>query len=52
MQQLVDQLMSITEITNEEAAILGDAAKELYYETNKTDEGKQFLSVRLQRMGR
>ena len=32
-----------TDLTPEEATLLGDVAKEMYYEANKTDQGKQFL---------
>ncbi len=32
-----------TDITDEQASLLGDVSKELYYETNKMDQGKQFL---------
>ena len=33
----------IPEITNDQAIVLGDVAKELYYETNKVSEGNQFM---------
>ena len=32
-----------TDISDEQALLLGDVAKELYYETNKSDMGQQFL---------
>ena len=31
------------DLSPEQATLLGDVAKEMYYEANKTDEGKQFL---------
>ena len=32
-----------TDLNNDEATALGDMAKELYYETNKMESGKQFI---------
>ena len=32
-----------TDISDEQASLLGDVSKELYYEANKTDMGQQFL---------